>query len=70
VLNYLNYLNIYTRNLHCIFNSAQDDNSICISSFLGIDFFEFHWILGVPFIGRYYTEFDMKNDRVGFALAK
>jgi len=67
------YISIYKRSLHCIFNSVQlpdNDNTTCISRFVGLDLHEIEWILGVPFIGRYYTEFDMENDRIGFALAR
>jgi len=47
---------------------AKDGTKVCTSGFSGFN--SSLWILGDVFIGRYYTEFDLGNNKVGFAPSK
>jgi hypothetical protein len=44
--------------------------TVCLSAFVaysGADGYE--WSLGASFIAHYYTEFDLGNNRIGFAVS-
>uniref|UniRef100_A0A3B3XBQ1 renin n=1 Tax=Poecilia mexicana TaxID=48701 RepID=A0A3B3XBQ1_9TELE len=51
---------------------SQFEGDVCIVTFRGLDVPPPTgpiWILGANFIARYYTEFDRRNNRIGFAAA-
>lgn len=58
--------------IHLFVQQSQIEGDVCIVTFRGLDVPPPAgpvWILGANFIARYYTEFDRRNNRIGFATA-
>uniref|UniRef100_A0AC35UD00 Peptidase A1 domain-containing protein n=1 Tax=Rhabditophanes sp. KR3021 TaxID=114890 RepID=A0AC35UD00_9BILA len=51
-----------------VIHTTRNQKKVCLSCFMGLDMDRDKlWILGNNFIGKFYTVFDKKNKRIGFA---
>jgi len=68
----LNGIDYPVQGADLVIESTDDTGaSLCIVGIMGLPLGTLEaWILGDPFIARYYTEFDVGNERMGFAHSK
>ncbi|CAH0559171.1 unnamed protein product [Brassicogethes aeneus] len=53
-----------------IWKIENQGQTVCLSGFEGMDINNGMWILGDVFLGKFYSIYDLGNDRVGFAVSK